>query len=329
MLILGMVVPCYNEEETLKVSGRKLTLKLDELISCQKIDDDSFILFVDDGSRDDTWRIICQLYANNSHICGLKLSKNEGHQTAIMAGMMYAKKFADIVITIDADLQQDINVIPLFIQKYLEGNDIVYGVRNSRNTDTCFKKITATLYYDLMKLFGCDIKKNSADYRLLSKRALDALEQYGERDLFVRGIVPTIGFSSAEVKFDVVMREYGVSKYTIKKMMKLALDGVTSFSIQPIRIITKFGILTIFICLFMMVKVVVNYYMGDTVSGWSSLMLGMFFLGGVQLLSIGVVGEYVGRTYMETKKRPRYFVDQVIGHDMKEIDNVDCMGGEK
>lgn len=321
MFTLGMVVPCYNEEETLQESERKLWLKIEELIISKQISDDSFILFIDDGSKDRTWEIINCLYDKNSHICGLKLSKNEGHQTAIMAGMMYAKKRADVVITIDADLQQDINAIPLFIQKYMEGNDIVYGVRNSRETDTWFKRITATLYYNLMKVLGCDIKKNSADYRLLSKRALDALEQYEERDIFVRGIIPTIGFASAEVRFDVVAREYGTSKYTLKKMINLALDGVTSFSIQPIRIITKLGILTILICLFMMIKVVIDYYMGNTVSGWSSLMVGMFFLGGVQLLSLGVVGEYVGRTYMETKKRPRYFIDQVLSRDMKGLDH--------
>lgn len=321
MFTLGMVVPCYNEEETLQESERKLWLKIEELIISKQISDASFILFVDDGSKDRTWEIINCLYDGNSHICGMKLSKNEGHQTAIMAGMMYAKKRADVVITIDADLQQDINAIPLFIQKYMEGNDIVYGVRNSRKTDTWFKRITATLYYNLMKVLGCDIKKNSADYRLLSKRALDALEQYEERDIFVRGIIPTIGFESAEVRFDVVDREYGTSKYTLKKMINLALDGVTSFSIQPIRIITKLGILTILICLFMMIKVVIDYYMGNTVSGWSSLMVGMFFLGGVQLLSLGVVGEYVGRTYMETKKRPRYFIDQVLSGDMKGSDH--------
>ena len=321
MITLGMVVPCYNEEETLQECESKLWAKIVSLIDDNQISNNSFILFVDDGSRDNTWRIIRVLNSNNSHIYGLKLSKNEGHQTAIMAGMMFAKKMADVVITIDADLQQDINAIPLFIQKYMEGNDIVYGVRTSRETDTAFKRITALGYYHLMKILGCDIRKNSADYRLLSKRALDALEQYEERDLFIRGIIPTLGFSSAEVKFDVVPRKYGRSKYTCKKMINLALDGVTSFSMQPIRLITKLGVLTILICLFMVIKVIIDYYMGNTVSGWSSLMVGLFFLGGVQLLSIGVVGEYVGRTYMETKKRPRYFIDQVLCLDMKGSDN--------
>lgn len=306
---LYLVMPCYNEEEILEMSSVKAQKLYDRLMETQVITSDSRIVFVDDGSRDRTWEIINSLHEKNPIFRGIRLSRNKGHQIAIYSGMVYsAEQGADCVITIDADLQQDIEAVPRFLEKYSEGCDIVYGVRDSRDTDGFFKKATATAYYKFMRFLGCNLIEQSADYRLLSNRAVKALASYKENNLFIRGLVPEMGFKSDIVYFHVSEREAGSSKYTLKKMMSLALNGITSFSIQPIRLVILLGIIVFIISVAMMIVTLIDHMRGVTVPGWSTLTISIWFLGGVQLLSLGVIGEYVGRTYMETKNRPRYFI---------------------
>lgn len=306
---LFLVMPCYNEEEALCGSAEKAKALCSRLIGDNIIKEDSRILFVDDGSKDKTWEIIKGLSEKDCVFSGIKLSRNKGHQIAIFSGMVHAvEKGADCVITIDADLQQDIGKVPEFLEKYKEGCDIVYGVRNSRDTDGFFKKVTATAYYGFMNMLGCKIIKNSADYRLLSDRAVKALSSYKESNLFIRGLVPEMGFKSSVVYFDVTAREKGESKYTLKKMMSLALDGITSFSIQPIRLVTFLGVIVLIISAVMMTLTLIDHFRGVTVPGWSTLVISVWFLGSIQLISLGIIGEYVGRTYMESKNRPRYFI---------------------
>lgn len=310
--ILYMVVPCYNEEEALQVSAVTLLNKIRELINKQLISAKSRIVFVDDGSKDQTWSIISGLYEQERIYIGLRLAHNKGHQNALLAGLMFAKQYADVTVTIDADLQQDINALESFLEKYYEGNEIVYGVRNSRNTDSFFKKTTATLFYKICKFWGCDLYENSADYRLMSKKALDALAEYGEINLFLRGIIPTLGFQTDIVHFDVFPRMQGESKYTFAMMLRFALDGITSFSIKPIRFVFGMGILALFVAFCMIIHVFYEHYFGYTVSGWSSILVSIWVLGGLILLSLGVIGEYIGRDYLETKRRPRYYISDVL-----------------
>lgn len=306
---LYLVMPCYNEEEILEMSSVKAQKLYDRLMETQVITSDSRIVFVDDGSRDRTWEIINSLHEKNPIFRGIRLSRNKGHQIAIYSGMVYsAEQGADCVITIDADLQQDIEAVPRFLEKYSEGCDIVYGVRDSRDTDGFFKKATATAYYKFMRFLGCNLIEQSADYRLLSNRAVKALASYKENNLFIRGLVPEMGFKSDIVYFHVSEREAGSSKYTLKKMMSLALNGITSFSIQPIRLVILLGMIVFIISVAMMIVTLIDHMRGVTVPGWSTLTISIWFLGSVQLLSLGVIGEYVGRTYMETKNRPRYFI---------------------
>ena len=307
---LYLILPCYNEEEILRKSAEKTRMVLKRLMEEGKVTPDSRILFVDDGSEDRTWEIICELHRENEVFSGIRLSRNHGHQTAIYSGMLYGeRRKADAVITIDADLQQDIEAVPEFLEKFSEGNDIVYGIRNSRKTDGFFKRVTATLYYKFMRLLGCALVEQSADYRLLSARAVRALSDYKETYLFIRGVVPEMGFKSDKVYFEVKEREAGTSKYTFKKMLSLAFDGITSFSIQPIRIFTIFGGgICLLVSAVMIILTLIDHFRGATVPGWSTLTISIWFLGSVQLLSLGVIGEYVGRTYMESKNRPRYFI---------------------
>ena len=315
---LFLVLPCYNEEEILEMSAQKIREVFNGLLRDKAIDQKSRVLFVDDGSKDRTWSIISGLHDKDKIFCGIRLSRNKGHQIAIYAGMNHAvEQGADCVVTIDADLQQDIDALPLFLQKYREGCDVVYGVRDSRNTDRFFKRTTATFYYKIMCALGCDLIEQSADYRLLSSRAVKALSSYKESNLFIRGLVPEMGFESDTVVFHVKEREAGDSKYTLRKMMKLALDGITSFSIQPIRWVILLGVLVFLISVVMMVLTLVDHMRGVTVPGWSTLTISIWFLGSVQLLSLGIIGEYVGRTYMEAKSRPRYFISDETGekHD--------------
>ena len=307
---LFLVLPCYNEEETLESSHEKLSALMNDLISKGTISDKSRMLFVDDGSKDRTWSIIEELSAQDTMVEGIRLSQNRGHQVAIFAGIGAAAEYADAIITIDVDLQQDIMAIPKFMECYQKGNDVVYGIRNDRKTDGFFKKFSATVYYKIMKMVGANIVPNSADYRLLSKKAARALLQYKESNLFIRGLIPTMGFKSDKVYFDVHEREYGGSKYTLHKMLKLAADGITSFSIVPIRMILYLGMLVLVFSAGVLIHSVIVYYKGQTVSGWASLEASIWFFGGVQLISIGVIGEYVGRIYMESKHRPRFFIQE-------------------
>ena len=311
---LFIVLPCFNEEEILPLSAGKMRDLLHRLVEAGTIGQGSRLLFVDDGSKDRTWELIEELHQTDPSCGGIRLSRNRGHQIAIFSGMTYAVEHgADCVITIDADLQQDIRKIPEFLSRYEEGCDIVYGIRKSRDSDRFLKKTTATAYYKLMHMLGCGLIEQSADYRLLSARAVKALSSYGESNLFIRGLVPELGFKSGTVYFDVNEREAGKSKYTVKKMLTLAFDGITSFSIQPIRWVIGLGFFVFIISVVMMIITLIDHIRGVTVPGWSTLTISIWFLGSVQLLSLGVIGEYVGRTYMEAKKRPRYFLSDETG----------------
>ncbi len=321
---LYLVLPCFNEEEILQRSAKKILAVFDELKegSDPLISEDSRVVFVDDGSRDRTWEIISALSESEPVIRGVRLSRNYGHQTAIFAGMEKAVEMgAECVVTIDADLQQDIHALPRFLEKYRAGADIVYGIRDSRDTDSFFKKSTATLYYKLMTSMGVKLIPQSADYRLMSDRAVRALSEYRENNLFIRGLVPEIGFPSDSVYFHVSAREAGTSKYTLKKMLSLALDGITSFSIQPLRLVFFFGILAFIVSLVMMLLTIIDHIRGVTVPGWSTLTISIWLLGGVQLLSLGILGEYIGRAYMESKRRPRYFISETKGTDNEDRDS--------
>lgn len=287
---LYIVVPCYNEEEALDTSAQTLLDRLRELMKKGSISDKSRIVFVDDGSRDGTWEIIQRWYAGNEEIKGLRFAHNRGHQNAILAGMMYARTYCDFTITIDADLQQDIGAMEDFIRAYADGSEIVYGVRNSRDTDGFFKKLSATVFYKTMRVMGCDIYENSADYRLMSAKALEALSAYGEVNLFLRGIIPDIGLKSSVVHFDVFPRMQGESKYSLSKMFTLAADGITSFSIKPIRMVFGMGILALLVGFGMIIHIVYEHYFGYTVSGWSSILMSIWVIGGAILLSLGIIG---------------------------------------
>ena len=311
---LAIVVPCYNEEEVLYDTEKKLTDLVEKLIKKEKIAKDSFILFVNDGSKDKTWDIISELHKKNKYVSGLCLAGNVGHQNALLAGLNQVIPICDMSISIDADLQDDINVMEEMIDKYHNGIDIVYGVRNNRDTDSFFKRFTAQTFYKFMKLMGVKSVYNHADYRLLSKRAMEALAKYEERNLFLRGIVPLLGYKTDCVYYKRLERMAGESKYPLKKMVSFALDGITSFSIKPITMVAGLGVVIIFLSIAFIVYSFIRYFTGNTVSGWSSLLCSIWFLGGVQLLSIGIVGQYVGKTYVEVKKRPRYNVSEFISH---------------
>lgn len=282
------------------------------LINDRKISDKSRVLFVDDGSKDRTWDIIEELHEGDDLFSGLKLSRNKGHQNALLAGLMTAKDLADISISMDADLQDDINVVDKFVDKYHEGCDIVYGVRSSRKKDTVFKRGTAGMFYKLMRLLGVDIIDNHADYRLISKRALEALSQFKEVNLFLRGIVKQIGFKSDIVYYERSERFAGESKYPLKKMLAFAFDGITSFSVKPIRLVTVVGFLVFLVSVAMIIYAIVQNCLGNTEAGWSSLMCSIWFLSGLQIMALGIVGEYIGKIYIEVKARPKYIIDKFI-----------------
>lgn len=310
--ILYLVVPCYNEQEVLPVTAGKLIAKLDQLVKKSVISDQSRIIFVDDGSKDTTWQVIRDEHDRNPVVQGFKLSRNRGHQNALLAGLLKAKEYADIIISLDADLQDDIDAVDAFIEKYYEGNDIVYGVRESRKTDTAFKRGSAQLYYKFLHFMGVDIVYNHADYRLMSRRAVEALAQYDEVNLFLRGIVPLIGFKSDIVYYARSERFAGVSKYPLKKMLSFAFDGITSFSIRPIRIITFLGLFISVMSMFLILYIVISSFFNRTVTGWNSIVCSLWLLGGLQLLAIGIVGEYIGKIYLEVKHRPRFFEDEYL-----------------
>lgn len=310
--ILYLVIPCYNEQEVLPETARRLTEKMQGLISANMIASESRVLLVDDGSRDATWQIICELHQNNPLFSGLKLAHNQGHQNALLAGLMTARELADMVISLDADLQDDVDAIDRFVQAYYDGCDIVYGVRSSRATDTAFKRSTALAFYRFMKMMGVEIVNNHADYRLMSRRALDALAQYKEVNLFLRGIVPLIGFQTGVVEYERNERFAGESKYPLKKMLAFAIDGITSFSVKPIRLITALGVIIFGVSVLALLWLLVIKLFGYTVDGWTTLMGSIWALGGIQLLSLGVIGEYVGKVYKEVKQRPRFIIDQFL-----------------
>ncbi|MBO4776678.1 MAG: glycosyltransferase family 2 protein [Lachnospiraceae bacterium] len=312
MDILSIVVPCYNEEEMLPITFESLGAKLKDLIDKKKISPDSFMLFVDDGSKDKTWELIEEENKKNPMVRGLKLAGNVGHQFALTAGLICAKDISDISISIDADLQDDIEVFDRMVDLYHEGNDIVYGVRNKRKTDTFFKRFTAQSFYKVMNFCGAKTIYNHADFRLMSKRSLEQFSQYSEENLFLRGIVPLIGYKTACVYYDRKVRVAGESKYPLKKMLALAIEGITSFSVKPIRFIMLLGFISVILSFAAFVYALVSYFVFTVEPGWTSLIVSIWFLGGVQLISVGLIGEYIGKIYMEVKRRPRYNVEKYI-----------------
>lgn len=313
MARLYVVVPCYNEEEVLRETASRLAAKLRELAEAGRIAANSRVLFVNDGSKDRTWEIIAELHQEHPGLfSGLKLSRNRGHQNALLAGLMEAAKHADVIVSMDADLQDDINAMDRMLEAYEAGAEVVYGVRSARKTDTAFKRVTAEGFYHFMQLMGVDIVYNHADYRLLSRRAAEALGQFSEVNLFLRGIMPLVGFQSAQVPYERGERFAGESKYPLKKMIAFAMDGITSFSVKPIRMILMLGAVVFCVSVIMLLYFLVRKLAGHTVDGWTSLACSIWALGGIQLLSLGVIGEYIGKIYNETKRRPRYIVAEVL-----------------
>jgi len=310
--VLYIVVPCYNEEAVLHETSSRLKDKLLRLIEAGLADGMSRILFVDDGSRDKTWEMISDLHSSDSIFSGLKLARNRGHQNALLAGLMTAMALADVTISMDADLQDDIECLDEFLRQYYDGCDIVYGVRGDRKTDTVFKKWSAQGFYKLMAALGVNIVYNHADYRLMSKRALEGLASFREVNLFIRGVVPLIGFKTGTVEYARGERFAGESKYPLRKMLAFAWDGISSFSVRPIRFITFLGFLVFFISLCLMVYSFIRNLTGQTVPGWSTLMISIWLLGGLQLLALGVIGEYLGKIYSEVKARPKYIIEELL-----------------
>lgn len=312
MKIIYLVVPCYNEEEVLFETASRLKEKMQGLIENKQISDKSKITFVDDGSKDKTWSIIEELNNTDKIFSGVKLSRNRGHQNALLAGLMTVKDHCDAAISLDADLQDDINVIDKFIEKFNDGCDVVYGVRSERKTDTIFKRTTAQGFYRVMKALGVDIVYNHADYRLMSKRALDSLEGFKEVNLFLRGIVPLIGYKSDVVLYERNERFAGESKYPLKKMLSFAFEGITSFSVKPIRLILVVGILMFLSSLLAILYFLIVWMAGKTVQGWTTVVASIWMLGGIQLLCLGVIGEYIGKIYIESKERPKFIIDRFL-----------------
>ncbi len=309
---LYIVIPCYNEEEVLHEAASRVKEVLNSLIKKNKAGADSKIVFVDDGSKDKTWQIIKELFTDDDIFVGLKLSANKGHQNALLAGLSYAKENADVSVSMDADLQDDVNAVEKFMDMYIDGCDVVYGVRSDRKKDSFFKRNTAQGFYKLMKLLGVDIVYNHADYRLMSKRALEGLTEFKEVNLFLRGIVPLIGYKFAVVEYERGERFAGESKYPLKKMISFALDAITSFSVKPIRLIMGIGFLIFIVSLFMLAYFLFQRLFGYTVTGWTSTVISIWMIGGVQLLCTGIIGEYIGKIYKEVKGRPKYFIEDIL-----------------
>lgn len=310
---LAIVVPCYNEEEVLKIASEALRGVLDDLVAKGKISEDSFLLFVNDGSKDRTWELIEEEHAlYPARVLGVKLAGNVGHQFALTAGLITAKDMCDVTISIDADLQDDTAVIEEMIDKYHEGCDIVYGVRKERKTDSFFKRVTAQTFYRLMRLMGVKTVYNHADFRLMSRRAVEEFSKYRETNLFLRGMMPLLGYRTDNVYYDRKVRVAGESKYPLKKMLALAFDGISSFSVKPISLILGLGVFIVMASFIALVYALISYCTGHVVPGWTSLILSIWFLGGIQLLAIGIVGQYIGKIYMEVKQRPRYNIETVL-----------------
>ncbi|MBQ6686897.1 MAG: glycosyltransferase family 2 protein [Bacilli bacterium] len=311
-LVLNLVIPCYNEEEALPLTKKELDKKMASLMEEGLISKDSKVVLVNDGSKDKTWDVITKLHEENNMYVGVNLSRNRGHQNALLAGLMYAKDHADISISMDADLQDDINVMDDMIKKYNEGADVVYGVRSSREKDTFFKKFTAEAFYKLMHVMGVEVVFNHADCRLMSKRALEGLSQYKEVNLFLRGIVPQVGYKTDIAYYERNERVAGDSKYPLKKMLAFAIDGITSFSIKPLRMITSIGFIILLLSFAVLIYSLIMKIIGNTVSGWTFIVCSIWLIGGIQTLCLGVIGEYIGKIYNETKERPRYIVESIL-----------------
>ncbi|MDK8543464.1 glycosyltransferase family 2 protein [Enterococcus faecalis] len=309
---LFIVVPCYNEEEVLPISSKVLLDFLKRMIAKNKVSTESSILFVDDGSKDKTWAIIKRLSEQEEHFKGLKFSRNFGHQNALLAGMTTAVQFADMIVTIDADLQDDVEAIEGMIDAYHDGNDVVYGVRSNRDTDTAFKRKTAEMFYSFMNKLGVNTVPNHADFRLMSNRATKVLLTFKEENLFSRGMVPLVGFPSTKVYYSRNIRVAGESKYPLKKMLNFAMEGITSFSIVPIKMVRNIGFITLLIGIFYMIYSLIQHFTGNVEAGWSSLIISIWFLGGIQLISLSIVGEYIGKIYSEVKGRPRFIIEEEV-----------------
>lgn len=315
--ILYVVVPCYNEEEVLTETTKRLKEKLENLIKDKKISNKSRVMYINDGSKDNTWNLIEEISNKENLFTGISLSRNRGHQNALLAGLMTAKNYADIVISMDADLQDDINAIDEMIEKYNNGAQIVYGVRSSRKKDTAFKRINAEGFYKFMKLMGAEVVFNHADYRLTSKRVLEELENYGEINLFLRGMFPLIGFKTDIVYYERNERFAGSSKYPLKKMLSFAWEGITSFSVKPIKMILNIGIIMFVLSIIMIIYSIVSKCFGNAVDGWTFITCSIWLVAGIQMLSLGIVGEYIGKIYSETKRRPRFIISRNLNEEQK------------
>ena len=318
---LYVVVPCYNEEEVLSETTKRLKEKMEKLIKEKKISKNSKVMYVNDGSKDRTWDLIKEINSKEKLFTGISLSRNKGHQNALLAGLLTAKEYSDIVISMDADLQDDINAMDEMIDKYYSGSEIVYGVRSSRKKDSFFKRVTAQGFYKFMKMMGVDVVYNHADYRLTSKKVLDNFSDFTEVNLFLRGMFPLVGYSSSVVYYERNERFAGKSKYPLKKMLNFAWDGITSFSVKPIRMVLSFGIIIFFVSIFMLIYSLIVKLLGQTVDGWTFIVCSIWLVSGIQMLSIGIIGEYVGKIYSETKRRPRYFIAENLEESTNE--NID------
>lgn len=316
--VLWIVIPCYNEQEVLPITAPIFLKKIESLVSQDKISKKSKVLFVNDGSKDNTWQIICDLAKQNPVYQGISQSRNRGHQNAVLAGLMEAKNRCDITISIDCDGQDDINAVDKMVDAYLDGCEVVYGVRSKRETDTFFKRFTAKGFYKIMKAMGAEVVFNHADYRLISSRVLSELENFKEVNIFLRGMIPLVGFKSTSVYYERYERIAGKSHYPLKKMLALAFDGITSLSIKPIRIISGFGFIVSILSFIGIVWAIISNLLGHTISGWASMMCVVCFMSGVQLISLGIIGEYIGKTYMETKQRPRYIISEKTYSDVEK-----------
>lgn len=322
MTTVNFIVPCYNEEKVLPETSKRLVKKLNSMADLSLIDRKSKIVFVDDGSKDGTWTVIEQLCGENEEIVGLKLAHNRGHQNTVFAGLMYCVDKCDCAISLDADLQDDVDALDEFVKKFIEGCDVVYGVRKSREKDSFFKKTTAEGFYKVMKSLGVDIVFNHADYRLMSKRAIEGLSEYTEVNLFLRGMIPLIGYRSDYVYYERHERFAGESKYPLKKMISLALDGITSFSVKPLKLISNFGVVLSFLSIVGLLYALISYFTGHAVDGWTAIVSSIWLLGGIQLLCLGVVGGYIGKIYNEVKRRPRFRIEECIYEKEKKLDGL-------
>lgn len=320
---LFCVIPCYNEQEVLPETSKRIRVKMQQLVSEGKISADSRVVFVNDGSKDETWNIISQLHQTDPLFQGINLSRNRGHQNALIAGLMTVRQICDMAISMDADLQDDINAMDEMVDKYLGGIDIVYGVRSSRAKDTFFKKFTAESFYKMMNALGANTVYNHADYRLMSRRALEGLSEFHEVNLFLRGMVPMVGYSSDVVYYERAERFAGESKYPLKKMLQFATEGITSLSTKPIRMITGLGFFIFLVSIIDLIYCLIRYANGNTIQGWTTTVLSVWAIGGLIMISLGIIGEYIGKIYLESKNRPRFIIESYLGDAQDQVDLAD------